>query len=212
MDVWTACTQQCFLEVTVHGIDTEWTIKTLLLDFIPLHESHTGEYLEEMIFKLVEKLEITNKIIGFTGDNATNNQTCLRYLQKSINPNLIYVHCAAHVLNLVVKKGQKKYISQIKKARQFCSKIRNSPLFLEDLKRIFAILNRPFLQPILDIETRWNSTYLMLERLVEIQNVTDGLVQSHPELKEIYLESSDWEIIKDTIQLLKPFYKASCTS
>ena len=41
------------------------------------------------------------------------------------------------------------------------------------MKRISAILDLFFLHPELDVETRWNSTYLMLKQLVEIQDITD---------------------------------------
>ncbi|CAG8572233.1 13952_t:CDS:2, partial [Acaulospora morrowiae] len=72
-------------------------------------------YLGKTIIKLIEDLKIKNKIIRFTGDNASNNQTCWRYLQKSISADFIYIRCAAHVLNLVVKEEQKKYVNQVKK-------------------------------------------------------------------------------------------------
>jgi len=196
LDVWTAYTQQPFLGITIHWVDTEWVMKTLLLDLILLHESHTGEYLGEKVLELVEDLAIKERLIGFTADNASNNQTCQRYLRRFTSPNFMYIRYAAHVLNLAVKEGQKNYVSQIKKARRFCNKIKYSPLLLEDMKRIAAILECSFLHPELDVKTRWNSTYLMLEQLVEIGNITNGLVQSNPKLKDDYLEISDWAIIK----------------
>jgi len=109
-------------------------MKTLLLDLILLHKSHTGEYLGEKVLELVDDLGIRERLIGFTADNAANNQTCQCYLQRFTSPNFMYIRCAAHVLNLAVKEGQKNYVSQIKKARCFCSKIKNSPLLLVNMK------------------------------------------------------------------------------
>ena len=56
----------------------------------------------EKILELLEDLTIKEKIIEFTGDNITNNQTCQRYLQEYMNSNFIYIQYATYILNLVV--------------------------------------------------------------------------------------------------------------
>lgn len=47
--------------------------------------------------------------------------------------------------------------------------------------------------PILDVETRWNSTYLMIERFIEIGPIIECLVNNnYAELQNLRLTTSDW--------------------
>ncbi len=50
--------------------------------------------------------------------------------------------------------------------------------------------------PIQDIDTRWNSTYQMIERQIIMQDVIEILVHSHENiLKNLYPRSSEWSKI-----------------
>jgi len=47
-----------------------------------------------------------------------------------------------------------------------------------------------------DVNTRWNATYLMIERQIVMQDVMEILVNSHEDiLKNIYLTSFEWSKI-----------------
>ncbi len=81
---------------------------------------------------------------------------------KCNNYNFIYFRYAIHILNLAVQEGIKLINDLIDKARKFSSKIRNSQLLFEELKKIFEIKEKPFLIPEVDILIRWNSLYLSI--------------------------------------------------
>ena len=86
--------------------------------------------------------------------------------------------------------------SSIIKLRKFVVKIRNSHVLLDDLKSICRIKNKNFLMPIQDVDTRWNATYLMIERQIVMQDVMEILVNSHEDiLKNIYPTSFEWSKI-----------------
>jgi len=55
-----------------------------------------------------------------------------------------------------------------------------------------------------DVRTRWNSTYLMIERLIKLK---EPLSIVSITLKEVpaNLTSEEWSTIEDIIPLLKPF-------
>src|SRR2546423_7195574 len=68
---------------------------------------------------------------------------------------------------------------------------------------------KPFLVPDLDVETRWNSMYLMLNKLYQIREMTDILVVSMPQLKQLYPTNRAWEKIKAIMTLLQLIYEAT---
>ena len=50
--------------------------------------------------------------------------------------------------------------------------------------------------PIQDVDTRWNATYLMIERQILIKDVIEILINSYEDtLKNLYPTSSEWSKI-----------------
>ncbi|CAB4444399.1 unnamed protein product [Rhizophagus irregularis] len=71
-DVWTACTNQAYMSVTLHWIDDEWKMNCILLDLVPLHERHTGATLANTMYTIINDFGLGEKIIAITTDNASN--------------------------------------------------------------------------------------------------------------------------------------------
>ncbi len=87
--------------------------------------------------------------------------------------------------------------NEIKKLRQFVVKIKNSPLFLDKLLEICTLKKVKFLKPILDIDTRWNSTYFMINRQILMQGVSELLATTNvEELGDLFSTISEWRHIK----------------
>ncbi|CAJ0855304.1 3517_t:CDS:2 [Entrophospora sp. SA101] len=90
-----------------------------------------------------------------------------------------------------------------------------SPAFHEFIsslneKKISQAKNVKYLAPILDCPTRWNSTYLMLERQIETKEINQRLVRNNPSSIELeYLTENDWKQIDDLCVILKPLYIAT---
>ena len=204
-DAWTACNNQGYLSVTLHWIDQEWNMKSILLDLIPIHESHTGLIFAENVFNTLETYHLGNKILAVTTDNAANMITFGQHLKEMLNDNynndFMHFRCAAHILNIAVQEGIKLINNPIEKARKFASKIKNSQPLFEELKRIFEMKEKPFLVPEVDIPTRWNSLYLSIQKLYRIKNMTDILVFSNPQLQNIYPTQDEWKDININIYL-----------
>ena len=45
---------------------------------------HSSKNLAQLVYKRGKKLRILQKIVTLTGDNASNNNTCARYLYKLV--------------------------------------------------------------------------------------------------------------------------------
>ena len=74
------------------------------------------------------------------------------------------MRCIAHVLNLVVNDGLKDMDESIVKVKDCVRYIRNSPQRLYKFKELAALVGIESQKSLcLDVPTRWNSTFLMLE-------------------------------------------------
>src|SRR5688572_13020533 len=82
-----------------------------------------------------------------------------------------HYRCAAHILNLTVGVAFNAGIipESVKKLRLFISTIRNSPKQMDKLKEYFRIEDIKFKAPLSDCVTRWNYTYYMIDRALEIK-------------------------------------------
>ncbi|EXX56929.1 hypothetical protein RirG_211800 [Rhizophagus irregularis DAOM 197198w] len=221
-DAWTSCTNLGYLAITLHWINENWTMTRVLLDMVPLHERHTGSYITEKVLETITYYNIGARILSVTTDNAANmnvfGRTLSEVLQSKYNNlDFEHVHCAAHVLNLAVSDGMKIIANSITKLRNFApiktkcgaSYIRKSQPLFEDLKKIFELKGKPFLIPDLDVPTRWNSTYIMIDKMCRIRDMTDILVDSNIILKDRYLNEKDWNEINTIATLLEPMAKAT---
>ncbi|KAJ3697371.1 hypothetical protein LUZ61_001076 [Rhynchospora tenuis] len=111
-------------------------------------------------------------IFTLTVDNATSNNGAISYLKRKIKDwkgtildhKYIHLRCCAHIVNLIVKEGLDEHFESIQKIRKAVKYVKSSP------KRLLAFKDCVEKEKIkcksllcLDVETRWNSTYLMLE-------------------------------------------------
>jgi len=62
---------------------------------------------------------------------------------------------------------------------------------------------------ILDVETRWNSTYLMIERAIKMKEPLHLTIASIKELTNLTITDEEWNDLKSIMDLLKPFYDAT---
>src|SRR5207253_11317880 len=158
-----------------------WKLKKCLLDFIPIEGSHSGALILTNLTDTLREFNISDRIISLTTDNGSNMLACGRELANELEvgfSNLTFSHnrCAAHIINLAVKAGMKHLDTSIIKLRKFVIKIRNSQLLLDEIN-----------MPIQDVDTRWNATYLMIERQILIKDVIEILINSYEDtLKDLY--------------------------
>ncbi|XP_029674260.1 zinc finger BED domain-containing protein 4-like [Formica exsecta] len=120
-----------------------------------------------------------------------------------------HLPCFPHTINLVVEAGLKKYVIKtvISKVRAIVKWVKNSVINSDKLRKIQmrnGVSEGSTKKLILDVSTRWNSVYYMLERFVELTKVCSELLledYASPEMPT----ASEIEIIKQLSSLLKPF-------
>jgi len=91
-----------FISITLHFIDTQFVLRSVLLGCYEFFESHTGLNLSNTIQETLDKWDMDkSKIILAVSDNANNIRSALNLLQiRSLG-------CFAHTLNLIVQDALK---------------------------------------------------------------------------------------------------------
>ena len=106
--------------------------------------------------------------------------------------------CFSHTLQLVVSKFDdvKPCKDALFKAKKLVAKVNKSVKATEMLKKLSKVKLRG------DCPTRWSSTFLLLERLVEVK------VHLEKVLKKMRLDGlqlHQWKVIENVVDLLRPF-------
>ncbi|XP_054593798.1 zinc finger BED domain-containing protein 4 [Nothobranchius furzeri] len=161
-DGWTSVAQDHFITVTVHYIYRGRMMQNVL-STEAVYESQTGLVVAKEISSVVEQFNLGQKVIAATVDNASNMDVALK------NLNFLKVGCFAHTLNLAAQK-----VYDIPAVSSWCAKIRSVVVWLKRsslsktvLREKQRLLNLTEHNVILDVKTRWNSLFLMVERFIE---------------------------------------------
>ncbi|XP_074603996.1 E3 SUMO-protein ligase ZBED1-like [Brevipalpus obovatus] len=119
-----------------------------------------------------------------------------------------HLPCYAHTLNLVVKnsiESSGNLGEVLKQVRSIVQYFKQSGPAADELRRAQTDDGK-VLKVKQDVETRWNSTYLMLERYMKIKdhiNLALGRLPDGPSP----ISGPDREVIEYALKLLKPFFK-----
>ena len=97
----------------------------------------------------------------------------------------------------------------IEKVRALMSYIKSSHPLNEALKTLCQMKKTPYLAPELDVKTRWNSTYYMLEKWSKMEAALNLLAADDRTVCQRYPNEDDLDKIKDTMFLLEPFERAT---
>ncbi|KAK9705574.1 hypothetical protein RND81_07G067300 [Saponaria officinalis] len=211
-DLWTSCQTEGYLCLTAHFVDANWKLTSLVLNFCHM-EHHSGKEIYILLLKLIREWGIENKVFSLTLDNASSNDKAQDYLKATLNGcgcllnegKFFHVRCVAHVLNLVVKDGLKVINHAVVKIRESVKHVKasegkkihfRSAVELVGLKETKALW--------LDVPTRWNSTYLMLDRALIYRDAFNKL--NLVDKAYIYCpDNFEWEMVEKIRDVLGPF-------
>lgn len=99
------------LAITAHWIDARFKLHEALLAFDHITGSHTGYQLASVVFAVVEKFDLCNKLFCITADNASNNDKMFESMASLLqanyavdwDPKAMHVRCMNHTINLAVQ-------------------------------------------------------------------------------------------------------------
>ncbi|XP_052882252.1 zinc finger BED domain-containing protein RICESLEEPER 2-like [Gossypium arboreum] len=219
---WTSLQRVNYLCITAHFIDNDWKLNKKFLNFC-LISSHKDESIGMVIEKCLLNWGI-DKLFTVTVDNASSNDVAIGYLRKKLNPqgglvqNGKYLHmrCMAHILNLIVVEGLKEMNKSVECVRGAVRYVRQSPARLQKFKESVVVEKIECMKMLcLDVCTRWNSTYLMLdttqnfERAFERFEEQDTNFRAELERGEGWPSVDDWTNVRDLRDFLEHFYEVT---
>ncbi|XP_050314913.1 E3 SUMO-protein ligase ZBED1-like [Anthonomus grandis grandis] len=207
-DCWTSINTESFIGVTAHFIDEHFKIKSILLACQLLSDRHTSLNLAETLREIAIDWNIQNKIILAVSDNAAN-------IKSAITKELgwKFFGCFAHSLNLVVTDGlnvNSEIISLISKIKVIVGHFKRSALSNEKLRALQKKSGKEPLKLIQDVATRWNSTFYMLKRFVELEEYIRSTIAVIDKDLPI-LTQEEWKICHQLCKVLKPFEEVTKT-
>lgn len=219
-DIWSA--RKCsrgFGVVTAHYIEKPMDLKTVVLYFERIPYPHDAPTIEKVLHSVIETFKLKNKTVAITTDNGSSNIPAVEELERQLDlgqntHNLGFLHfrCVAHIINLAVYAALKLIKPLVRDIREVVLTIRSSTkrsehfILTQTQMRQERRGNLPFhsLNLVEDVDTRWNSTFSMLERVFLLKDALIEEIAQTPELS--HLRGLDWVKLEEIIQFLRPFY------
>lgn len=197
-DCWTSRNTENFLAVTAHFIDDNFRLKSVLLKCISFGERHTAENLSVALKTVILEWELENKILMIVSDNASN-------IKKAIVDLLKQKHygCFAHTINLIVHDALHHIAAIAEKVKTIVTFFKRSTSATAKFFKQQEHLNIAPKKLIQDVATRWNSTFYMFERFLELEEplrTTMALIEKNLPI----ISQEEWVFLKEMVLILRP--------
>ncbi|KAJ8515669.1 hypothetical protein ONZ45_g6946 [Pleurotus djamor] len=79
LDMWTSSNQYAFLCILAHYITND---EEIMIDFRELKGDHSGENMAEAVWDTLVFYDLTTRVMAFVMDNASNNDTMMKALER----------------------------------------------------------------------------------------------------------------------------------
>jgi hypothetical protein len=225
-DTWTSIQNINYMCLTTHWIDEGWNLNKRIQKFCQV-SNHKGKTISQAIESCLLEWGIDN-ILTVTVDNARSNNLTIKYLKRVtsnwatniLSNDFMHVRCRAHIVNLIICAGLKDIDDSVVKIRNAVRFVGSSPsrqlVFNQCAERLKIGSKKSVC---LDVATRWNSTYMMLDAADKFDVVFMRLEETDPRYLSYFEVDSkgkqknlgppaleDWEKARFFVKFLKLFY------
>ena len=142
-DIWISAATEAYITVSAHYISPEWQLLSCVSEIPGMSERHTGQNIADRLGDIADRWAINEKVSVVVHDQAANME-CV--IDMSIN-----------IIDKLTGAAHKLF-----------GHFKHSVLACEDLRKRQTQMELSEHKLIQDCDTRWNSTYYMLKRLVEM--------------------------------------------
>ncbi|KYN04655.1 Zinc finger BED domain-containing protein 4, partial [Cyphomyrmex costatus] len=205
-DNWTDNTNQSYLGVTIHYVTEEIIMKTGYIGIFPLYENHTAEYLSDSLNRVIDEFQLDRlKITAIITDCGANIKLAV---EKTIGKHK-QLFCFAHIMSHIVPDALSNIFHAqeiINKVKNIVTVIRRSVVASDKLKSLQLLDGKTegtVLKLIQDVPTRWNATFYMLNRFLELEQYVYPAISKCNNPPDM-LKRDEIQILKDLVSLMKP--------
>ena len=184
--------------------------------FIYVPAPHTTEVMTDVLHEVLLDWHIERNLSAITLNNCSVNDKLMKDMIGTDGDDLAKskaaiegkfaregMHCAAHILNLIVKDAMSVMEKEIESVRDSVAYWSATPERHEEFEKMAAQMKGKYEKRIaLDCKTRWNSTYIMLSTALIYQDVFEHLASSAPSVPA----EDDWKFARELCDRLKVFY------
>ena len=178
-DIWTSAATQAFNTTTVHFIDQAWRMKCFVLGTVSFEGHHYGVRIAELLLRTTRSVCLVDRdVVAHVHDEAANAELAGRLLFES--SEWISEVCAGHKLQNCIKKAfadNPALDNLVSSCRKLVGHFKHSALATDMLLKKQEQLKKRPLKPVQDVVTRWNSVYLMLDRLLYLKVALSALFE-----------------------------------
>ncbi|CAI9279607.1 unnamed protein product [Lactuca saligna] len=218
-DCWTSVQNLSYMCLTAHFIDDNWKLHKRILNFRNI-DSHKGKEIGKEVESCILYWGIEEKLSCITVDNASANDVVVAHIKDNLMDKLVlggeffHMRCATHILNLIVKDGLDLIKDAIVRIRGAVRYVRSSTVrskLFDTCVSKSKISSKASVS--LDVPTRWNATYIMLETTLKFERAFKRMRQEDPafekDLKDGFPSQKDWESARNLSLCLKQFFEAT---
>ncbi|XP_050122586.1 zinc finger BED domain-containing protein RICESLEEPER 2-like isoform X2 [Malus sylvestris] len=223
---WTSMQQTKYMALKVHFIDSEWELHKKMLNFCEVpndNEETVGEVIASCLVDWGIERVLTVSVED-ANDAALNS---MKMKLKNFTGNLLdgeclHMRCYTHIVNSIVHESLIDVHESIDSIRNAVKYVSSSP---EGLLKFEACIKHEKIEckglMVLDVPTRWNTTYLMLRDALKFQKAFEKLEEGDEDYGSHFLEDEsglkmigpptvdDWENVRAFVWFLKIFYDAT---
>jgi hypothetical protein len=224
-DIWSGNAKEDYISVVCHYVNKEWEIEKKVVGFRLINCKHTGDNIADSIANVIENFGLSDKVFAVTLDNASANAKAYKILgpvlfgylgsypthtiddPDAVKYFLVHQRCATHIINLIMQNGLavcKQWLDDLRTAVNFLNSSNQRIALVKEFCIARGMTPRKFG---LDMDVRWNSTYLMLEHLLPYKEVFTVFINSN--YGSELLKDTHWYIAEHMFKFLRIFYEST---
>lgn len=211
--IWMSNQTREYLTLTAHWVTFESSVRphcedhhcSALLDVSQIDCDYSGNSIQKQLECWWEAwVTSTGLQVGIT---VTDNPSIGKTLNEGDHSS---VQCFSHTVNLIVSeamKSQRMVQNLLSIARKVCERVHRSHRAKERLAELQKEYELPQHHLIQDVPSKWNTSFHMLERLVEQKRAINEM-SIECNFREL-ISCDQWEVMQSVCHALKPFDAAS---